>query len=118
MVHGKFAALDQTVDRGKGNSQKVGTIIQLIANFVNGFIESEEFEQCVELRGSGRQEGCSGRSGLITLQKLRRDELEPFQSPRLQPVSILGLLLQETNLDGVVKGPHHACDVHQRRSLE
>ena len=114
MVHGKFTALDQPVDRGKWNSKKVRPIIQLIADFVNGFIESEQFEQCVELSGSGGQEGCSGRSRLITLKKLCCDKLEPFQGPRLQPVLILGLLLQQTNLDGVVKGSHHACDIHER----
>ena len=83
MMHRKFAAFNQTIDRCKRNSKKVRTIIQLIADLVNGFIQGEKFEQCVELSRSWGQEGCSCGSCLITLKKLCRDKCQPSQSPRL-----------------------------------
>jgi hypothetical protein len=58
----RLAAVDHSVDSRQRNLKKIRTIIQLVANLVNGLVEEKELEQRIEFLIRRWQKGRARRS--------------------------------------------------------
>src|SRR5262249_5148985 len=107
-------------DATDGDDDPVGAVVELVTDFVDGFIEEVSFEKNLEVLGIGRDEDGVRRCLQIILEKGAAHVAIPEVGPAFEKRHIFGAhpRLPERAVSRVLKRAHHAGDVAQGRALQ
>ena len=106
-------------DAADWDDYPVWTIVQFVADFVDGFVEKIGFEKNLEVvEILGNERGVS-RCIQVVLEELAAHQSIPDVGPTFEKRNIFGAhrRLPQRAVSGVLKRAHHPGDVTQRRTL-
>src|SRR5436305_3067244 len=118
--HGLLRYSQNMLDAADRDDNPRGAVVELVADFVNGFVEQVGFEHDLKVFAVFRNENRVTGRVQIALQKDAAHLAVPQIGPTLQerPAFLTHGWLPKRAVSGILKRTHHACDIAQRGAFE